>query len=57
VIYKSRTLSARQLTTDLQEALKYFNIEVLIGKGYLEVKNKNARKEILVEKILQGFSK
>lgn len=48
--------SAKQLRIDLQDALKYFNIEVFIGKGYVEVKNKNVKKEILVKKILEGFS-
>ena len=41
---------------ELQESLKYYNIEVVIGRGYLEVKNKNAKKDILVKKILEGFS-
>lgn len=40
---------------DLQEALKYFNIEVCIGKGYLEAKNKKL-KEIIVNKILKSYS-
>ena len=50
-------LSAKQMKIDIQEALKYFNIEVFIGKGYVEIKNKNVRKETLVEMILKGFSK
>jgi trehalose-6-phosphatase len=49
-------LSAKQMRVDLQEELKYFNVEVLIGKGYVEVKNKNVKKEKLVEMILKELS-
>lgn len=48
-------VSAKQLQIDLNEALKYFNVEVFIGNGYLEVKNKSVRKETLVLMILEGF--
>ena len=50
-------LSAKQMKDDLLEALKFFNVEVIIGKSYVEVKNKNVKKETLVEKIIQEFSK
>ena len=43
-------LSAKQMKDDLLEALKFFNVEVIIGKSYVEVKNKNVKKETLVEK-------
>ncbi|CAI2372636.1 unnamed protein product [Moneuplotes crassus] len=48
--------AAKQMKLDLQETLKYFNIEVCIGKGYLEARNKNI-KEIVVNKILKGYSR
>jgi len=50
-------LSAKQMRVDLQETLKYFNIEIFIGKGYVEVKNKSVSREKLVEMILKGLSK
>ena len=50
-------VSAKQMRVDLQEALKYFNVEVFIGKGYVEVKNKAVKKEVLVKRILKQHSK
>jgi len=50
-------LLAKQLKINLQEALKYSNVEVFIGKGYLEVKNKNVNKAKLVKMILEQHSK
>lgn len=49
-------LLAKQLKTNLEEALKYYNVEIFIGKGYLEVKNKNVKKDKLVKKILEQHS-
>lgn len=49
-------ISAKRMRDDLLDALKYFNVEVIIGKSYVEVKNKSVKKETLVEKILQGSS-
>lgn len=49
-------LSAKQMKDDLLDTLKFFNVEVIIGKSYVEVKNKNVKKETLVEKIIQDFS-
>lgn len=51
------SLIAKQLRSNLQETLKYYNVEILIGKDYLEVKNKNVNKEKLVKMILEQHSK
>lgn len=34
------SISAKQMREDLQEALRHFNVEIIIGKSYVEVKNK-----------------